>query len=323
MRYFFSLLLMAATLVACVQKKVELPQAIPMPDIGVPPISPEIFAAGVISTGQQQRDLAISPDGKTICYTLGAPGAQFSAIVCLQAQADGSWSAPYIPPFSGRYQDLEPAFAPNGQYLYFASNRPVSGDSLHDFDLWRVGYSTAGWGQTEHLPIVNGPGNDFYPSIAANGNLYFTAQRDDAVGLEDIYVSEWKDGAFSPPTPLDTGVNTTGYEFNAFVAPDESYIIFSGYQRPEGYGSGDLYVSYRQANGTWGKAENLGPSINSSKLDFCPFVYGNALFYTQAAQGLAAPMDSAITLEKMQQLLAQPDNGNNSIYWVKWEPATP
>jgi hypothetical protein len=32
-------------------------------------------------------------------------------------------------------------------------------------------------------------------------------------------------------------INTESYEFNAYVAPDESFLIFSGYNREDGYGS--------------------------------------------------------------------------------------
>jgi hypothetical protein len=38
-------------------------------------------------------------------------------------------------------------------------------------------------------------------------------------------------------------VNSKGYDFNAFIDPDENYIIFSSYKRPDDLGGGDLYYS--------------------------------------------------------------------------------
>lgn len=49
-------------------------------------------------------------------------------------------------------------------------------------------------------------------------------------------------------------------EFNdhdPFIAPDESCLIFSS-NRPGGYGSNDLYISFRNDNDTWTAPRNMG-----------------------------------------------------------------
>ena len=63
-------------------------------------------------------------------------------------------------------------------------------------------------------------------------------------GKDDIFVSKWENGKYTEPVSLSDSINSDGYEFNAFIAPDESYIIFTAYQREDGFGSGDLYMSY-------------------------------------------------------------------------------
>ena len=55
------------------------------------------------------------------------------------------------------------------------------------------------------------------------------------------------------------------------VAPDESYLIFSSRDRA-GYGSGDLFVSFRTADGGWTEPKNMGSTINTDELEFCPMV---------------------------------------------------
>jgi len=59
-------------------------------------------------------------------------------------------------------------------------------------------------------------------------------------------------------------------------------VIFTGL-REEGYGSGDLYVVFRDADSGWGEPVNLGPEVNSEILDYCPMVTpdGKYLFFSR------------------------------------------
>ncbi|MEL6537406.1 MAG: hypothetical protein AAFQ98_18440, partial [Bacteroidota bacterium] len=242
------------------------------PTLGHHPTTPEVFAPYHISTAQVQRDLAVSPDSSLVLYTLATPDRSFTVIMEVRRTQEG-WTSPQIASFSGKYTDLEPAFSPNGKWLYFSSNRPITGDSAKDVDIWRVARLATGWGTPENLGAqVNGPGDDFYPSVAANGNLYFTGSRPDALGQEDIYQAIWTDSGYATPSPLGTGVNSAGFEFNAFVAPDESYLIFTGYNRQGGLGSGDLYISF-QEGAEWSQAISLVQAINSPVMDYCPTVW--------------------------------------------------
>ena len=89
-------------------------------------------------------------------------------------------------------------------------------------------------------------------------------------------------GLFQPKIQLGEAVNTSSYEADVFVAPDESYLIFCANRRDVGHGRGDLYISYKQSDGSWSDSKNLGPPINSEKHELCPFVTadGKYLFYT-------------------------------------------
>jgi Tol biopolymer transport system component len=98
--------------------------------------------------------------------------------------------------------------------------------------------------------------------------------------ISHIYSSEIKNGEFERPVKLGPGINTSSYDADVFVAPDESYLIFSA-NRPGGLGSGDLHVSFRKPDGTWTSSKSLGNSINTETDDFCPYVSpdGKYLFY--------------------------------------------
>ena len=69
---------------------------------------------------------------------------------------------------------------------------------------------------------------------------------------------------------------------SVLVAPDESYLIVSS-GRPGGFGQGDLYISFRDEDGDWRQPVNLGESINSEQVDFCPMVTpdGKYLFFSR------------------------------------------
>ncbi|MDZ7685318.1 MAG: hypothetical protein U5O39_10230 [Gammaproteobacteria bacterium] len=110
---------------------------------------------------------------------------------------------------------------------------------------------------------INTAGNEFYPSVTASGNLYFTGQRETGAGNEDIFRAVMEDGRWSRIENIGPGVNTEGYEFNAFVAADESYIIFSSQRgRDDELGGGDLYISRKGDSGEFEKATQLSGPIN-------------------------------------------------------------
>jgi Tol biopolymer transport system component len=305
-----SVLLTANVILA--QSSLQLDQA---------PLRAELLGNGVISTGMNERDFAISPDGKELYYTISTPQSTVQTIVWMKQNSPGKWSAPEVVPFAGMYSDLEPAFSTDGKRLYFSSNRPVTGSDPKDFDIWVVERSGAGWGEPKNLGTpVNTAADEFYPSAARNGNLYFTAAYPQGPGKEDIYVAAWTNNQFNKPVALDTGVNSKLYEFNAFVDPDEKFILFTSFGRKDDTGRGDLYISTRNSAGQWTTAKNL-KLVNSSRLDYCPYVSPDkkTLFFTSERSQLPVRFEEAATYKKIKAVNEQPMNGTGNIYWISLE----
>jgi len=279
-----------------------------------------IFAPHLISTPLYERDMAISPAMDEIVYTLGDYKQTRRALVSIKKEKDG-WTQAELLPFTGRYHDIEPFFSHDGKRLYFASRRPIYGDSSRtDYNIWFSDKSGDSWSDPEPLDtLINSGGDEYYPSLSREGHLYFTSSREEGVGSEDIFVARWKDGAYTAAVPLDTMINSPSYEFNAFIDPDEAYIIFGSYGRPDGFGGGDLYISVKDEYGSWTKARNLGPGINSSKLDYCPFVdaKGLNLYLTSERTGMEdRPIKDAAYFRKMAERI---ENGFGNIYRIGWE----
>jgi len=288
---------------------------------GPGPSTPSIFLPGIISTQLNERDMAISPDGNDMYYTLMGPRNSISAIVHRARISNGTWSEPEVASFSGRYADLEPAFSPDGKKLFFSSNRPNGGTEPKDYDIWVTETRNQQWSEPENLgSIVNTKANEFYPSVALSGNLYFTAEHEGGIGKEDIYISQWKHGGFSKPIVLDSAINTVYWEFNAFVAPDESFIIFSSYGRKDDMGGGDLYISTRDTKGAWTPARNM-TLLNSGQLDYCPYVTRDrkTLYFTSQRHQIPSFFSHVASYQALVDLFNGPVNGSDNIYRIDFD----
>jgi hypothetical protein len=285
------------------------------------PAIPQVFEEGIVSTSLYERDMAISPDGSEMFYTVLVRPAGFQTIIHRVKAKDGRWSAPQVAAFSGQYSDLEPAFSADGKKLFFCSNRPVNGKPAKDFDIWTIEKNDGGWGSPQNIGApVNTEKDEFFPSIAQNGNLYFTATRKNGIGREDIFMSRWQDGSYRQPEALDSAVNSTFFEFNAFVSPDEQFILFSSFGRAGEKGGGDLYISVKDKEGRWLPAQNC-MMLNSEKLDYCPFVSFDkkTLFFTSERLDLSSSFPGKpVTYSQLQNFSGSILNGNGNIYSVSF-----
>ena len=59
------------------------------------------------------------------------------------------------------------------------------------------------------------------------------------------------DGKYEEAELLPRPVNSPDFEGDAFIAPDESYIIVSTFRKEDNMGQSDLYISFRSEDGSW------------------------------------------------------------------------
>lgn len=281
-----------------------------------------LLADGFISTHISERDFAMSPDGKEIYFTIASPRNDFQTIVFCKQLKNGQWTKPEVVSFAGLYSDLEPAFSTDGKTLYFASNRPVNGTEPKDFDIWLTVRESNGWSEPVNLGTpVNTKDDEFFPSITKTGNLYFTASyKGQGRGREDIYRAEWKGDQYQTPQPLDSAINSKVDEFNAFVSPDEDYILFTSYGRGDDSGGGDLYMSVKDRSGKWEAAKCL-TELNSKYLEYCPYVSpdGKILFLTSTRYTPIKSFQTKADYATIRNLWSQSLNNQGNIYWVDFE----
>jgi Tol biopolymer transport system component len=284
-----------------------------------PGMTAEVFAPGIVSTGHGEFCSVFSPDGTEFYWSL--TGAPYPTIVVIH-QDGGRWTEPEIAPFSGKCYDVDMAFTPDGKQLFFCSRRPLdgAGPPINHVDIWFVERDGGRWSEPRHLEgPVNSSALEYYPIFASNGTLYFSSTRPGGLGSGDIYRARFKDGMYQEPENLGPTINTVNFEGDLFIAPDESYIIVTCYDRSDSFGSGDLYISFRQGDGSWSTMKNMGDSINSAANEHCPMLSpdGKYLFFSSGRSRHPDYSNKAITFHEKIEMMNSWGNGRNEdIYWI-------
>jgi hypothetical protein len=278
----------------------------------------ELFAPGIVSNGFNNRDMAMMPDGSEFYFAVNMRNFELSTIFTIQ-QTDGGWNGPYVPPFA-RDQNmkfLEPAISPDGSKFFFVASHK---DGKNNNDIWVMNRQAEGWGKPIKLgDSINTTVSETFPSLTNSGTLYFSRVSDDP-GVEHIYRSKLVDGKYTEAERLPDNVNCGKTRFNAFVAPDESYLIVSVYGREDSLGSIDYYIVYRNQQDEWSEPVNLGDKINTAGAqEYSPFVSrdGNYFFFMSTRLPEDKDLsDDTYSLDGLNRILNKPQNGNSDIYWV-------
>ncbi|MFD1316639.1 hypothetical protein [Namhaeicola litoreus] len=269
------------------------------------------------------RDFSMSENGNEAFLTIQSPFQEISQIVYIKKEKN-KWSEPKLMPFSDSFMYMEPFLTADGKRLFFVSDRPLN-DSIKvkkDFDIWCIERNNqdAEWSKPKNIgKPVNSDLDEFYPSVSENGNLYFTMVAPIGLGKDDIYFCKWDNGKYANPVLLSESINSAGYEFNAFISKGEDFILFTKYNEKDGYGSGDLYISKKDAYGMWENAKNIGEPINTKFMEYCPFYdEKNEILYFTSKRNDITPRAFKNVLD-LQRYLSESNNGLSKIYMTKFK----
>lgn len=286
-----------------------------------PGSEPEIFAPNLVSTGMFTRDIAMTPEGDEIYWTVTIGSYAYTTILCSK-RVNGRWTAPEVPPFASdsRYRFIEPCISPDGRRFFFVSDRPSpAGANKKNFDVWVMEREGGGWGEPKNLGApVDSDADEYFPSVARDGTLYFT--REAADGSNAIFSAPFVDGRYAQPARLPKEVNCGKDRFNAFVAPDGSYLIVCALGREDSFGGVDYYAVFRRPDGAWTGPVNLGPKVNSKGSgEYSPFVSRDGKYFffmsSRTDKGLLA-QGGSFTWNRLREMHDQPGNGSAAIWWM-------
>jgi hypothetical protein len=286
-----------------------------------PGIKPVVFAPGIVSTGLYTRDIAISTDGKEIYFCISDASA--TAILVTKCVND-RWSEPVIAPFSGTgFFDFEPHISPDGKKFFFLSGRPPNGKEpktgWYYQKLWMMNRKDTCWTEPQLVDEpVSSAENEFFPSVTNGNVLYFTRSGQSVKAR--IYKSRFENGRYQVPEILQFDIPETGQLFNAFVSPEEDFLITCAQGIDTTNIDQDYYISFRRKDGKWGKLIKFGPEINTPGDNAnSAFVSrdGNYLFFSSSRKDSAqSRIKSGTSLRSIINSKSQPGNGSSAIYWV-------
>ena len=167
-----------------------------------------------------------------------------------------------------------PSLSADGEIMFFASCMEMTGDygssdrkGYGSCDIFYAQKINGKWTKPRNAgSTINTKNWETQPSFSSDGKtLYFIRGivTRDGIKNPDIYSSTiGDDGKFTEPVKLSDNINTPEGEESVFIHPDNQTLYFSSEGHP-GMGGLDIFISKKQADGTWGKAVNLGYPINT------------------------------------------------------------
>jgi len=217
-----------------------------------PGMTPVIFAMNIIPATKYHTSPSFSPDGMEAFWKM-----QGTILISMMKVVNGCWTRPEMISLSSELDDFrDPSLSPDGKKLYFLSKGKLPYQEEATENIWAVDRMENAWSKPYPLEkCINSHEIHWQVSVAANGNLYFTSRNS---GVEDIYFSEYRNGTYHSPKSLGKGINTQDMcETTPFIAPDESYIIFSRWSLKDETGFSQAYISFRSKSGRWEPARKI------------------------------------------------------------------
>jgi len=227
-----------------------------------PGSEPRVFAPGIISSDEHETNITFAPDGRELCFSR-INADQTRCRLFFMHLKNGRWTSPEPAPFQSTDAGYEGAYSPEGRKLFFASNRPLQkgGPVRRDMDIWVVERTGDGWSDAWNLgAAVNGPSNEYMPTVDREGNLYF-----ERFGLN---VARWKDRDYLPAEKIT--IPNVANPGHPFIAPDGRYLLFDA--RGPGSDKSLLFASFRLKNGVWSPAVRLFEDSDARNYESCPTV---------------------------------------------------
>lgn len=241
-----------------------------------PGLTPEVFAPGIVSTDNRDNSGFFTPDMKEFYFTRKTLESEEWSLVVFRNEGN-RWRESVVMPRVGR-----PLIAPGGKVMHLGK---------------RYMERTAdGWSDVKsHGPLFD---DIRVMRLTSSHQGMFVIDEVGPGGVGLLRYSELVDGERQAPKPFGPEINTGEWNAHPFLAPDGSYLIWDG-EREGAQGDGDLYISFRKPDGSWGEAINMGDAINTEASEAGAFVTsdGKYLFFNRN--------------------MSHPDNYDNiDIFWV-------
>ena len=249
--YFILILVFALLINGCGTKKQRSKDRdsliIESPYLGqdLPGLIPELFAPGIVST-QEHLETVVTflPNMMELSFTRSG-GKYINPTLFVMQYKNNKWSRKFVlPTEEKKYEErFNPALSEMKRHEAF-----------------------------KEIPITGF-------TVSAKGTYYFYFINFDDGGSGHMSYSRLMNGTYENPQKMSSAINTGKYITHPFIATDESYLMWDA--EIEGESTPDVYISFRQKDGSWGTAINMGDKINTAAYEQRPRVTpdGKYLFF--------------------------------------------
>ncbi len=232
--------------------------------------------------------VSLPEDGRLIAFQSARAGGHGRVDIWLARFENERWSEPYNagPGINTDTNEADAKFTPDGATMVFLRSADFRKSTRIYISRLRDGQ----WTKAEPVgPPVSPPDTIEYGALLSRdgARMYFASNREGGHGGMDLYYSDRTGDKWSQPVNLGPVINTTENEADMALSRDGKTIIFPSKRADSIAGSTDLYVS-RSENGAWSPVENLGPRVNTSGTDTCPWLGydGHTLYLNTDWDGL-------------------------------------
>jgi Tol biopolymer transport system component len=240
-----------------------------------PGLKAEIFAPGIISiTGRSEHGISFSPDLSEVYFSANHKDEDPS--IYHSKLENNKWKPVQKLDFTEgkKVGEMHPFISPKGDKIFFTAHDEFTlPEHKESVKIWSVNRLENSWSTATQLDSPINEGFGFYSNQAKNGDLYYTN-----VSKWKMYYAPNKNGKY--PEILEVGIESG---LHGFISPTQDYIVVNSRNRENTERKSDIYVYFKEKDGTWSKAINLGEGVNSNFGETCPSITpdGKYLFFSR------------------------------------------
>ncbi len=244
---------------------------------GSPTRVPTEFCSDVLATEDPVCGIVFSPAGDEAFFTVNRTALDSAELMTMRLRK-GVWTAPAFAAVNSDQIDNDITLSPDGRRLCWRSWRSLPGKTAPEDrpHLWAADRQDDGWGDAFPIRCDGNVQIGWYPCFAANGTLYFSTRS--SGGTYKVVRASRSGEQYGPAETLIDGMGSGG---DLCVHPDERFLIVTQFSLPHFQGIGNLTVSAPRFDGSWSPLQDLGPAINTDKLEYCATISadGESLFF--------------------------------------------
>lgn len=235
-----------------------------------PELTAQVFAPGMVSlNGRHEYGISFSPALDEVYFS--TQKLDDVAAIYTSRVERGIWQP--IEKLnltnSAKAGEMHPFVSRHGQTLYFTAYNA----DFTDTKIWQVSREINGWGSAKKLLSPINDEEVFYSTLADNGDLFYS----DIYKFKTFY-SPIKNGEYSEifEVPIAFGLHP-------FISAERDYLLVDAVAKDKQRKDKDIYVYFKQKDGSWTDAINLGEAVNSPFYETVPSVTpdGKYLFFSR------------------------------------------